>query len=45
LSKFVENILFVVEEEKTSAEDIRQSMKLLSDINIIGMIINKSKSK
>jgi protein-tyrosine kinase len=45
LSKFVEGVLFVVEEEKTSAEDIRQSMKLLSDINIIGMIINKSKSK
>jgi protein-tyrosine kinase len=45
LTKFVENVLFVVEEEKTSAEDIRQSMKLLSDINIIGMIINKSKSK
>jgi protein-tyrosine kinase len=45
LSKFVESVLFVVEEEKTSAEDIRQSMKLLSDINIIGMIINKSKLK
>jgi protein-tyrosine kinase len=45
LSKFVEGVLFVVEEEKTTAEDIRQSMKLLSDINIIGMIINKSKSK
>jgi non-specific protein-tyrosine kinase len=45
LTKFVENVLFVVEEEKTSAEDIRQSMKLLSDINIIGMIINKSKLK
>jgi protein-tyrosine kinase len=45
LSKFVESVLFVVEEEKTSAEDIRQSMKLLSDINIIGMILNKSKSK
>ena len=39
LTKFVENVLFVVEEEKTSAEDIRQSMKLLSDINIIGMFI------
>ncbi len=45
LTKFVENVLFVVEEEKTSSEDIRQSMKLLSDINIIGMIINKSKLK
>jgi protein-tyrosine kinase len=45
LSKFVESVLFVVEEEKTSAEDIRQAMNLLSDINIIGMILNKSKSK
>jgi protein-tyrosine kinase len=45
LSKFVESVLFVVEEEKTSAEDIRQAMKLLSDNNIIGMILNKSKLK
>ena len=45
ISKFAENVLFVVEEEKTSAEDIRQSMKYLSDANIIGMIINKSKLK
>jgi len=45
LSKFVENVLFVVEEEKTSVEDIRHSMKLLSDINILGTIINKSKLK
>lgn len=45
LSIFVNNVLFVVEEEKTSAEDIRQSMKLFSDINLIGMILNKSKSK
>jgi protein-tyrosine kinase len=45
ISKFAENILFVVEEEKTSTEDIRQSMNQLSDVNIIGMVINKSKSK
>lgn len=45
LSKFIECVLFVVEEEKTSAEDIRQAMKLLSDSQIIGMILNKSKSK
>lgn len=43
LSKFVESVLFVVEAEKTSADDIRQAMKLLSDIHMIGMILNKSK--
>lgn len=45
LAKYIDNVLFVVEEEKTSAEDIRQAMKLLTDINLIGMILNKSKSK
>lgn len=45
LSKFIKNVLFVVEEERTSSEDIRQSMKLLSDAHIIGVIINKSKFK
>jgi Mrp family chromosome partitioning ATPase len=44
LSKFIESVLFVVEEEKTCADDIKQSMKLLSDIHVIGMILNKSKS-
>ena len=44
LSKFVESVLFVVEEEKTSADDIKQSIKLLADVHVIGMILNKSKS-
>ena len=45
LSKFVDSVLFVVEEEKTSADDIKQATKLLSDIHVIGMILNKSKSR
>ncbi len=45
LAKFVECVLFVVEEEKTKTEDIRQAMKLLSDSRMVGMILNKSKSK
>lgn len=45
LAKFVPNVLFVVEEEKTSAENLRQAMKLLTDSQIVGMILNKSKSK
>lgn len=45
LSKFVESVLFVVEEEKTSVNDIRQAMKLLADNHMIGMILNKSKSR
>lgn len=45
LSKYVQSVLFVVEEEKTSADDIRQAIKLLSDIEVIGMILNKSKTR
>jgi protein-tyrosine kinase len=45
LSKFVESVLFVVEEEKTTSEDVKQAMALLSDVQIIGMILNKSKNK
>ena len=45
LSKFVESVLFVVEEENTSASDIREAMKLLNEIHMIGMILNKSKSR
>ena len=45
LSKFVETVLFVVEEEKTTSEDVKQAMALLSDVQIIGMILNKSKNK
>ncbi len=45
LAKFVHSVLFVVEEEKTTTEDIRKSLKLLSDSNIVGMVLNKSKSE
>jgi non-specific protein-tyrosine kinase len=45
LSKFVESVLFVVEEEKTSADDIKQAMKLLYDIHFVGMILNKSRAR
>jgi non-specific protein-tyrosine kinase len=45
LSRFVETVLFVVEEEKTTSENIKQSLSLLSDIEVIGMILNKSKVK
>jgi len=45
LSRFVETVLFVVEEEKTTAENIKQSLSLLSDVDVIGMILNKSKTK
>ncbi len=45
LSKFVENLLFVVEEERTNADDVKKAINLFSDIHLIGMILNKSKSK
>ena len=43
LAKFVESVLFVVEEDKTTADDIRRAVNLLAEIPMIGMILNKSR--
>lgn len=42
LTRFVDGILLVVEEEKTTEEDLRKVMELLKDKPLIGTVINKS---
>lgn len=44
LTKFVKNVLFVVEEDKTTGDDLRKALKLLTDIEMIGMVLNKSRT-
>ena len=44
LSRFVDGILIVVEEERTKKEDLKKVMELLIDKPIIGTVMNKTKS-
>jgi non-specific protein-tyrosine kinase len=44
LTRFVDGILLVVEEEKTTTEDLKKVTELLKDKPIIGTVMNKSKS-
>ena len=44
LTRFVDGILLVVEEEKTTSEDLRKAMELLKDKPLIGTVMNKSLS-
>ena len=44
LTRFVDGILLVVEEERTTTEDIKKVMELLKDKPVIGSVINKTKS-
>ena len=41
LSRYVDGILLVVEEKRTTTEQIRKAMELLKDKPVIGSIINK----
>lgn len=43
LSKYVDGVLMVAEEESTSEEDLRSVFALLKDSSILGIILNKSK--
>jgi non-specific protein-tyrosine kinase len=45
LSSYVDGILLVVEDEKTSAEDLKRTMELLKDKPVIGTVLNKAKSE
>jgi non-specific protein-tyrosine kinase len=42
LSRYVDGILMVVEEEKTTSVDIAKSMELLKDKPVFGTILNKA---
>ena len=45
LSSYVDGILLVVEDEKTSADDIKRMMELLKDKPVVGTVLNKAKSE
>ncbi|CCH50109.1 P-loop NTPase family protein [Pseudodesulfovibrio piezophilus] len=40
-STYVDGVILVVEEGKTSQEDIRASLEMLSEANILGVVLNK----
>ena len=44
LTRYVDGILLVVEEEKTTTEDLKKAMELLKDKPVIGTVLNKTKS-
>jgi len=44
-SRFVDGVLLVVEANKSSAADIKKAMGLLKDRVILGMVLNKVRSK
>jgi non-specific protein-tyrosine kinase len=44
LSRYVDGILIVVEEEKTKEEDLKRITELLKDKPVIGTVMNKTKS-
>ena len=44
LTRYVDGILLVVEEEKTTTEDLEKVAELLKDKPIIGTVMNKTKS-
>lgn len=47
ISKLVDSVLYVIDENKTKREEIRQGLKLLKQVNapIEGLIVNQSKIK
>jgi non-specific protein-tyrosine kinase len=44
LTRFVDGILLVVEEEKTTTEDLEKVAELLKDKTVIGTVMNKTRS-
>jgi protein-tyrosine kinase len=44
LTRYVDGILLVVEEEKTTTEDLKKTMELLKDKPVIGTVMNKMRS-
>jgi capsular exopolysaccharide synthesis family protein len=44
LTRFVDGILLVVEEEKTTTNDIKKAMELIKDKPVIGTVMNKARS-
>jgi protein-tyrosine kinase len=44
LTRYVDGILLVIEEEKTTTEDLKKVMGLLKDKPVIGTVMNKTRS-
>jgi protein-tyrosine kinase len=44
LTRYVDGILLVIEEEKTTTEDLKKVMELLKDKPVIGTVMNKTRS-
>jgi len=44
LSSYVDGILLIVEEGKTSEDDLKQTMELLNNKPLLGTVLNKSRS-
>jgi len=42
LTRYVDGILMVVEEDRTTSEDLKKAMELLKDKPVIGTVLNKS---
>jgi protein-tyrosine kinase len=43
LSRYVDGVLMIIEEERTTSEDLKKAMELLKGKHIIGTVVNKSK--
>jgi protein-tyrosine kinase len=44
LTRYVDGILLIVEEEKTTTEDLKKTMELLKGTPVIGTVMNKTRS-
>jgi len=44
LSSYVDGILLIIEEGKTSEDDLKQTMELLNNKPVLGTVLNKSRS-
>jgi non-specific protein-tyrosine kinase len=44
LTRYVDGIILVVEEEKTTTEDLKKVVELIKDKPVIGTVMNKVKS-
>jgi len=44
LSRFMDGIIFVVEEERTSGDEVRQALSYLKNRPVMGMVLNKARS-
>ncbi len=45
LSRYADGILLIVEQERTTADDLQKAMQLLKGKPVFGTLLNKSKSE